>query len=174
MIDTGFDWTLAPLVWLVLMGGMLLSMQAGHAGACQASPRGAPRLDGLRRRSRGVRAGWVCWMAFTFSGAASRFDHRRDLIVEEANDIGTAYLRIALLPEAARGDHGGSCCAQLSRDSPSVPPRRSIVKRLSRARRSPLKVKPFPESGESPSSCGCERLAMCGRGLGSSNHRTSG
>ena len=34
-------------------------------------------------------------MAFTFSGAASRFDHRRDLIVEEANDIGTAYLNRA-------------------------------------------------------------------------------
>ena len=42
-------------------------------------------------------------IAFTFSGAASRFDHRRDLTVEEANDIGTAYLRIELLPEAARG-----------------------------------------------------------------------
>jgi len=42
-------------------------------------------------------------VAFTFSGAASRYDHRRDLIVEEANDIGTAYLRIALLPESARG-----------------------------------------------------------------------
>src|SRR4030095_14051843 len=27
----------------------------------------------------------------------------RDLIVEEANDIGTAYLRIELLPEATRG-----------------------------------------------------------------------
>lgn len=36
-------------------------------------------------------------VAFTFSGAASRFDARRDLIVEEANAIGTAWLRIALL-----------------------------------------------------------------------------
>lgn len=41
-------------------------------------------------------------VAFTFSGAASRFDHRRDLIVEEANAIGTAYLRIDLLEPAAR------------------------------------------------------------------------
>jgi hypothetical protein len=37
-------------------------------------------------------------VAFTFSGAASRFDTRRQLIVEEANAIGTAYLRVALLP----------------------------------------------------------------------------
>jgi len=39
-------------------------------------------------------------VAFTFSGAAARFDARRHLIVEEANDIGTAYLRIDLLSTA--------------------------------------------------------------------------
>ena len=37
-------------------------------------------------------------IAFTFSGASSRFDTRRQLIVEETNDIGTAYLRLDLLP----------------------------------------------------------------------------
>jgi hypothetical protein len=41
-------------------------------------------------------------IAFTFSGAASRFDARRQLVVEEANAIGTAYLRIDLLPPAAQ------------------------------------------------------------------------
>ena len=43
-------------------------------------------------------------IAFTFSGAAERFDHRRTLIVDEANAIGTAYLRLALLPPDARRD----------------------------------------------------------------------
>ena len=37
-------------------------------------------------------------IAFTFSGAASRFDTRRNLIVEEVNAIGTAYLRLDVLP----------------------------------------------------------------------------
>jgi hypothetical protein len=37
-------------------------------------------------------------LAFAFSSAAARFDHRRDMIVAEANDIGTAYLRIDLAP----------------------------------------------------------------------------
>jgi hypothetical protein len=37
-------------------------------------------------------------IAFTFSGANSRFDARRQLITEEANAIGTAWLRIDLLP----------------------------------------------------------------------------
>lgn len=41
-------------------------------------------------------------VAFSFSGAAQRFDARRSLIVEEANAIGTAYLRIDLVPEAAQ------------------------------------------------------------------------
>lgn len=36
-------------------------------------------------------------IAFTFSGAAARLDTRRNLIVEEANAIGTAYLRLDLL-----------------------------------------------------------------------------
>lgn len=37
-------------------------------------------------------------IAFTFSGAASRFDARRDLIVAETNAVGTAWLRLDLLP----------------------------------------------------------------------------
>ncbi len=37
-------------------------------------------------------------VAFTFSGALTRFDNRRALVVEEANDIGTAWMRIDLLP----------------------------------------------------------------------------
>jgi hypothetical protein len=41
-------------------------------------------------------------IAFTFSGAATRFDARRAMIVQEANDIGTAWLRLDLLPVAAQ------------------------------------------------------------------------
>ena len=41
-------------------------------------------------------------VAFTFSGAAARFDVRRTQIVDEANAIGTAYLRLDLLPAPAR------------------------------------------------------------------------
>src|SRR5437879_73732 len=41
-------------------------------------------------------------IAFTFSGAATRFDTRRQLIIDEANMIGTAYLRIDLLPADAQ------------------------------------------------------------------------
>lgn len=36
-------------------------------------------------------------IAFTFSGATSRFDHRKEMVIAEANAIGTAYLRLDLL-----------------------------------------------------------------------------
>jgi hypothetical protein len=74
------------------------------------------RRLGLRRQRReeeGARAGLGAvegavfalmglLIAFTFSGAASRFDTRRQLIVEEANAIGTAWLRLDLLPDEAQ------------------------------------------------------------------------
>lgn len=41
-------------------------------------------------------------LAFSFSGAASRFEDRRHLITQEANAIGTAYLRLDLLPQDAQ------------------------------------------------------------------------
>jgi hypothetical protein len=41
-------------------------------------------------------------IAFTFSGAAARFDARRQMIVEEANSVGTAWLRLDLLPVGAQ------------------------------------------------------------------------
>jgi len=41
-------------------------------------------------------------IAFTFSGAAGRFDDRRHLVRQEANAIGTAWLRIDLVPAEAQ------------------------------------------------------------------------
>ena len=41
-------------------------------------------------------------LAFTISMAVDRFDARKQLVIDEANSIGTAELRARLLPEAAR------------------------------------------------------------------------
>lgn len=41
-------------------------------------------------------------LAFTFSGAVSRYDAHRQLLVQESNAIGTAYLRLDLLPAQAQ------------------------------------------------------------------------
>ena len=41
-------------------------------------------------------------LAFTFSGAVARYDIHRDLLTEETNAIGAAYLRLDLLPPTAQ------------------------------------------------------------------------
>jgi hypothetical protein len=43
-------------------------------------------------------------LAFTFGLAATRFDARRMVVLEESNAIGTAYLRAGLLPEPHRAE----------------------------------------------------------------------
>ena len=45
-------------------------------------------------------------VAFTFTSAASRYETRRDLIVQHTNAIGTAWLR--LRPAARRGSVGAA------------------------------------------------------------------
>src|SRR4249920_2251544 len=48
----------------------------------------------------GAMLGLLAFMlAFTFGMAASRFDTRKQLVLDEANAIGTTYLRTAMLPE---------------------------------------------------------------------------
>jgi hypothetical protein len=43
-------------------------------------------------------------LAFTFSLAAVRFDARRQAVLEEANAVGTTYLRARLLPEPQKSE----------------------------------------------------------------------
>jgi hypothetical protein len=43
-------------------------------------------------------------IGFAFSGAASRFINRQDIIVQEANALGTAYLRADAIAEPQRGE----------------------------------------------------------------------
>src|SRR4249920_540307 len=48
----------------------------------------------------GATLGLLAFMlAFTFGMAASRFDTRKQLVLDEANAIGTTYLRAAMLPD---------------------------------------------------------------------------
>ena len=82
-----------------LLVGMLLMAELGRR---LAKHRFAAEPDAVQSRS-GVIDGAVFGLlglliAFTFSGAASRFDARRQLVVDEANAIGTAWLRLDLLP----------------------------------------------------------------------------
>src|SRR6266550_1109825 len=84
---------------LGLFLGMLMLLEVGRrigARRLAEDPRGAEAGVGTVEGAVFALLGLL--IAFTFSGASSRFDTRRQLIVEETNDIGTAYLRLDLLP----------------------------------------------------------------------------
>ena len=103
---------LAPLPGLIsvtglllvsLFLGMLLMLELGRRVRVRRRNRGEDsETFGLGVVDAGVFGLLGLLVAFTFSGAATRFDARRHLVIEEANDIGTAYLRLDLLPADAR------------------------------------------------------------------------
>jgi len=79
--------------------GMLLFLEIGRRIAVRRMKEDAGAAgEGIGAVDGAVFALLGLLIAFTFSGAGSRLDTRRQLIVEETNDIGTAYLRLDLLP----------------------------------------------------------------------------
>jgi hypothetical protein len=91
------------LTALGLLLGMVLMMEVGRRVGVRrlaADPQAA--LSGTGAVGGAVFGLLGLLVAFTFSGAAARCDARRELIVSETNAIGTAYLRLDLLPESAQ------------------------------------------------------------------------
>src|ERR1700758_5381477 len=92
----------SPVLYsLFLFLGMLILLETGRRLGVMRRPK---ESDG-ERSSLGTIEGAVfrlfgLLMAFTFSGAASRFNEKRMLIAEEANTIETAYLRLHLVPQS--------------------------------------------------------------------------
>jgi len=93
----------ASLSAIALFLCMLIFSEAGRRiGAARIAhdPDGLPKGVGAAEGAVFGLLGLI--IAFTFSGAGSRFEARRHLITEEANAIGTAYLRLDLLPGEAQ------------------------------------------------------------------------
>ena len=82
-----------------LFAGMLVLMEAGRRlRRRDRRKHGDAAASGLGATEGAVFGLMGLLLAFTFSGAASRFDTRRHLVIDEANAIATAYLRLDLLP----------------------------------------------------------------------------
>jgi hypothetical protein len=82
-----------PMIAFMLFPAMLLLLELGR------------RLRRRREGKKDIKAieGAIfglfgLLLAFTFSGAVSRYDRHRLLLTEEVNYIGTAFLRLELLP----------------------------------------------------------------------------
>lgn len=105
----GFVFDIATLAGGLFVG-MLVLLETGR----RLGPRRLAQDSEAAQAGFGVVEGAIfalmgLLIAFTFSGAASRFDTRRQLVVDEANAIGTACLRLDLLPANAQPALRESC-----------------------------------------------------------------
>jgi hypothetical protein len=94
---------IAAILAVLLFVGIVAMLELGRRLGIQrlaSDPVGAQAGTGAVEGAVFALVGLL--IAFTFSGAASRFDARRDLIVAETNAIGTAWLRLDLLPAVAQ------------------------------------------------------------------------
>jgi len=92
---------LIPVALLVLL---LLAQESGFRCGRAATARGSGPAAGQIGALQGALLGLLALLlGFSFAGATSRFIERQDLIVTEANAIGTAYLRADVLDEPHRG-----------------------------------------------------------------------
>lgn len=93
-----FTW-IALLLTLALFAGMVACFETGRRVGVHRLAKDADLAKGAGAAEGAVFALMGLLLAFTFSGAASRFEERKWFINTEANAIGTAYLRLDLLPD---------------------------------------------------------------------------
>jgi hypothetical protein len=88
---------------LGLAFGMFLLMELGRRAGARLQAKDIEQArEGIGAVDGAVFGLLGLLLAFSFSGAASRLDTRRNLITQEANAIGTAWLRLDLLPAEAQ------------------------------------------------------------------------
>lgn len=94
---------LGILIVLAMLTGTICTLELGRRFGVRRMARDPEGAKAGGSAVSGAVAGLMgLLIAFTFSGSASRLDTRRTQIVEEANCIGTAWLRLDLLPAAAQ------------------------------------------------------------------------
>lgn len=83
-----------------LLVGMLVTLELGYRAGRRAAQGDEAAHEGLSAIEASIFALLGLLLGFAFAGAMARLEARRELIVKEANAIGTAYLRLDLLPAA--------------------------------------------------------------------------
>lgn len=93
------------LLCLLTAGLVLLVVEVGWRMGNRARQRTTVDKDAPIGAAVGATLGLLAFLlAFTFGMAASRFDTRKQMVLQEANAIGTTYLRADFLPEPQRSD----------------------------------------------------------------------
>ena len=88
-----------------LLATLLIALEAGFRAGRRAGADTDGRASGQVGAIQGAILGLLgLLLAFSFAAAEARFLERQDLIVEEANAIGTAWLRADLIDEPYRSE----------------------------------------------------------------------
>src|SRR5262250_2229764 len=93
---------LLPLwaLFIVILLVVLLSVEFGYRLGKYRRSRHEEEKEAPVGTMVGATLGLLAFLlAFTFGLAAARFDTRRQVLLDEANAIGTTYLRAGMLPE---------------------------------------------------------------------------
>jgi hypothetical protein len=94
--------------WVLFIGTVaiiLLSIEGGWRVGNTRRQRAEHEQEAPIGAIVGAMLGMLAFLlAFTFGMSASRFDARRQLVLQEANAIGTTYLRADMLPEPQRSE----------------------------------------------------------------------
>ncbi len=90
--------------WLVILAAGLLLLALAEFGFCTGWRLFVSKDEARKSQIGGIQGAVLGMLAlllgFTFSMAVTRYEIRRDLVLQEANSIGTTYLRASLLPAA--------------------------------------------------------------------------
>src|SRR5262245_1132910 len=87
-------------LFIVILLIVLLSVEFGYRLGKYRRSRREEEKEAPLGTMVGATLGLLAFiLAFTFGLAAARFDTRRQVLLDEANAIGTTYLRAAMLPE---------------------------------------------------------------------------
>jgi hypothetical protein len=98
MLDARPLWGLFIVILLVV----LVSVECGYRLGKYRRSRSEQEKEAPLGTMVGATLGLLAFiLAFTFGLAAARFDARRQVLLDEANAIGTTYLRAGILPERA-------------------------------------------------------------------------
>src|ERR1044072_2223445 len=87
-------------LFIVILLVVLLSVEGGYRLGKYRRSRSEQEKEAPVGAMVGATLGLLAFiLAFTFGLAAGRFDTRRQLVLDEANAIGTTYLRAGMLPD---------------------------------------------------------------------------
>jgi hypothetical protein len=92
-------WALFVMTVLVIFLSIEIGFRSAHALGRRSESEQKWPLDEIEAATLSLLA---FMLAFTFGLAASRFETRKSLVMDEANALGTTYLRAGILPEPDR------------------------------------------------------------------------